>query len=145
MTRRSLWLMGVLGCVMIVGITLLARPSRVQPRHEGQENLPPAASLDSTRDVVLSAVEWTAQAGPSLHASDRVIRTPSDPLSPTPLAEPVRAQQARDWDDPSLDPSMKREPPTPILPPEARPKQPAIEPSQAEWRRMRREDDAVVY
>ena len=128
MTRRSLWVMGALGCVRIIGITLLARPSRVRPRHEGQENLPPAA-----------------QAGPSLHASDRVIRTPSAPLSLTPLAEPVRAQQAGDWDDPSLDPSMKREPPTPILPPEAQPKQPAIEPSQAEWRRMRREDDAVVY
>ena len=132
MTRRSLWLMGLLGCVMSVGITFLARPSRVQPRHEGQESLHVPASP-------------AAQAGPSLHASDRVIRTPSDHLSLTPLAEPVRAQQARDWDDPSLDPSMKREPPTPTLPPEARPTQPAIEPSQAEWRRMRREDAAVVY
>ena len=132
MTRSSLWLMGVLGCVMIVGTTLLIRPSGVQPRHEGQESLPVPTSP-------------AAQAGSSLHASDRVIRTPSDHLSLTPLAEPVRAQQARDWDDPSLDPSMKREPPTPTLPPEARPQQPAIEPSQADWRRLRREDDAVVY
>ena len=153
MSRTSVWVVGLLGCVMLIGLAVRTRPSNVR-RH---------AQTQGTRSVSASAVAQISQlatpmqaipprapqAGRSLHPSDRVTPTgsssPSDLRLPAPVSERVRTRQTRDWDDPSLDPSSTREPPRPLLPPSARPHTPAIEPSQAEWRRLRHEEDAVAY
>ena len=51
------------------------------------------------------------------------------------------------WRDPSVDPKLLERAfaPPPHVPPEARPKPPAIMPSEREWHRLQRDDSAVAY
>ena len=67
---------------------------------------------------------------------------PSVPAQPA--AEGLTAQTGY-WNDPSVEASMREEPPLPPLPPAARPQRPAIDPPESEWHRLRRREDAIAY
>ena len=153
MTHRSLWLAGSLGCVIIVGLVLRARPPTAQPGRTPPMGADVSSSTAAPASPVMPALipgrpedrEAGGQHPSSLPLSERVNTTQAGLPAAPQRTNSASAAQTGDWDDPSLDPSMKREPPAPILPPEARPTRPAIEPSQAEWRRLHRNDDALAY
>jgi hypothetical protein len=122
MARHAVWLVGLLGLLIVLGVSWYARSLKLRIPHEH-----PRASASS----VLSPQVTIRESLPS----------PSDPD----VSAPEVMHGVGYWDDPSLPASMKREPPAPRIPPEARPKRPAIDPPQAEWRRLRQDDEAIAY
>jgi hypothetical protein len=77
--------------------------------------------------------------------------TPATPTTGTDVnhTQPqTSAGVSRYWSDPSLDPDVLKRAYAPVsepLPPEARPKSPAIHPPEREWRRLKRKEEALAY
>ena len=133
MPRQLLGLVALLTCLIVVGLVRLVHQSKSQS--DGTQS---SMKLVPTTPSALPSPSQSTNPQPSPASTPPQATTPSTSYTPP-----------GDWDDPSLDPSMKmkmkREPPLPYLPPEARPKKPAIQPSADEWRRLRREEKAIAY
>ena len=127
-SRDTFWLISAL-----VGLVAVSVYTRRAVQLSSQASIRQQSEHPPNRSDNLSSVERRIQSG-SLLPSGR-------------HAQPYQEQghHPDDWDDPSLDPAMKRQPPTPILPPSARPEEPAIEPPEPEWRRLRRQEEAIAY
>lgn len=130
---RSFWV-GLLGLSLVAaGATMWYLQAPVS--RNGMQELPSGdAATDDGHPLDLIGIHAGATSAP-LHppAPPRpsAATTPEpDSLTPGQLSKRVATAQMGYWLDPSLDASMKREPPLPPLPPEARPKRPAIDPPE---------------